>query len=69
LTPSQVLNSNLFELNRGTFDPRAAAAAMLAAAAAAAASGFDPGATGVLGECVHSGEKAPEKDGLAELKI
>ena len=24
---------------------------------------------GVLGECVHSGEKAPEKDGLAELKI
>jgi len=44
LTPSQVLNSNLFELNRGTFDPRAAAAAMLAAAGAAAASGFDPGA-------------------------
>jgi hypothetical protein len=24
---------------------------------------------GVLGECVHSGEKAPEKGGLAELKI
>ena len=23
----------------------------------------------VLGKCVHSGEKAPEKGGLAELKI